>query len=447
MLRPGHVIALAVVALLTLGVVMVNSAGMTVEARQAVSIESILLSRSTAYMGLALLAMVLCALLPVLAFLPGVRSDRPSAPTDHPLGGWVLWPLWIGVAFLIACCLTAYLPGLGREVNGSHRWIRIAGQSVQPSEIAKWGLVGLMAWYVWRSGPRLGSFLFGLAPGLAAAGAVAGFVALEDLGTGVLLGLTSCVILLAGGARWWQLSVVIPAGLLAFAALVVASPYRVRRLTAFLDPYADPLGIGYHTIQSLVAVANGQVTGRGLGFGQQKFGYLPEDQTDFVFAIICEELGLAGAAMVVGLYLAILWAGYLIIRAQSNLMLKLIGTGIIATVGIQAIVNMCVVTGMGPAKGIALPLLSSGGTGWILTAGSLGLIISMDRLSVFSGSAGAEPVLVEPRLSVLAALGLPGGPDGPGSAALNVEPSGQPPREPEVRVMPSARAGILDRGH
>lgn len=434
MLRPGHVIALAVVALLTLGVVMVNSAGMTVEARQAVSIQSILLSRSTVYMGLALLVLFLAACFPLLRFFPGAEGQSPPAlsPSGERWGGWTLLPLWIGAGILIAVCLTAYLPGLGKSVNGSHRWVRIAGQSIQPSEIAKWGLIALMTWYVWRMRDRLPSFLWGLLPGLAAAGAVAGFVALEDLGTGVLLGLVACLVLLAGGARWWHFGLMLPAGVLAFAGLVVANPYRVKRLMAFLNPYDDPQGIGYHTIQSMVAVANGQVTGRGLGNGLNKFGYLPEDQTDFVFAIICEELGLPGAAMVAALYIALIWAGYMVIRAQTNLVLKLLGVGIIGTVGIQAIVNMCVVTGLGPAKGIALPLLSSGGTGWILTAGSLGLVIAMDRVYDLSALGSAEP----PSGTLL---------DLPGNPALNIDlPVAAPdPGRPAIHVAPSASEGLL----
>jgi cell division protein FtsW len=148
---------------------------------------------------------------------------------------------------------------------------------------------------------------------------------------------------------------------------------------AFVDPYADPQGIGYHTIQSLVAVAGGEGFGRGLGHGLQKFGYLPEDRTDFLFAIICEELGIAGAALVITLFLTLLFASLAVASRERSPLLRLFTLGVIATVCLQAIINLAVVTGLAPTKGIALPLLSSGGTGWILTAFSLGLLIAIDR--------------------------------------------------------------------
>jgi cell division protein FtsW len=154
-------------------------------------------------------------------------------------------------------------------------------------------------------------------------------------------------------------------------------------------------------IQSMVAIANGQFWGRGLGHGLQKFGYLPEDQTDFIFAIICEELGVPGACVVVALYLGLLWSAYAIIRKQTIPILKFIAIGITATVGIQAIINLAVVTGLGPTKGIALPLLSSGGTGWILTAASLGLLVAMDRFA--DARAARELETIEPAATALPA--------------------------------------------
>ncbi len=153
----------------------------------------------------------------------------------------------------------------------------------------------------------------------------------------------------------------------------------MNRLLAFADPYADPQGIGYHTIQSLVAVANGEGFGRGLGHGLQKFGYLLEDHTDFLFAVICEELGIPGAVIVVLLFLTLMWAGWTIAWRERDTMCRLWAFGIVLTISLQATINMFVVTGMAPTKGIALPLLSSGGTGWMLTAFSLGLLIAIDR--------------------------------------------------------------------
>lgn len=382
MLRPGQVIVICVVALLTLGVVMVNSAGLSVGNSGPPTLAALLLSRSTIYMALALLAMGLVVLLAPVRRVAALSAVPAPAPDR---GGWSMPLLWAGAFALVAICAIVYLPGLGAAKKGSHRWIEftipgIGPQSIQPSELAKWGVVALTAGYAAVMGPRLHRFWTGLVPGLAAVGVVAGAVVIEDLGTAVLLVGAAVIVLLAGGARLWQFLLMVPLGLGAVAAAVIAQPYRVQRVLTFLDPYADPLGKGFHMIQSMVAVANGEVFGRGLGHGLQKFGYLPEDTTDFLFAIICEELGLFGAALVIGLYAALLAAGVAIIRRQQAPTLKLLALGVLSTVGLQAIINLAVVTGLGPTKGIALPLLSSGGTGWILTAASLGLLVAIDRL-------------------------------------------------------------------
>ncbi len=385
MFRPGQTISLCVLTLLTIGVVMVSSAGMTVGA-EGVTFKSILLSRSTAYMALALAAMAACSVVPVRRLVP-LSAEDSATPFARRLRLTPIGPIpvWIGTALLLGLLALVYIPGLGREVNGSARWIEVAIPGVgpvsgQPSELAKWGAVLLIAWYGAVMGPVMHRFWTGLLPGLVAAGLIAGFIVLEDLGTGFLIGLVTCTILLAAGARVWHMALLAPAGLLAVVMAIATSPYRVERLTAFLNPYADPENTGYHMIQSLVAISNGQVSGRGIGHGLQKFGYLPEDTTDFLFAIICEELGVAGAAIVVCLYAAMLWSGLGIVKRERSVMLQLVGLGVLGTVGYQALINLLVVTGLAPTKGIALPLLSSGGTGWILTAGSLGLLIAMDRV-------------------------------------------------------------------
>jgi len=221
--------------------------------------------------------------------------------------------------------------------------------------------------------------MVGFFPTLWFVGAVCVLIALEDLGTAVLIGAVAMLILLASGVRLWQALLAAPAGVAFFAAMVIQSPYRLQRLMAYLDPYQDPQGIGYHIIQSMSAVAGGGIAGRGLGNGVRKFGYLPEDTTDFIFAIICEELGVFGAAFVLFLYAALLLSAFLVVRRQAHPFLRLLGTGVMLTIGLQAAINIAVVSGVAPTKGIALPLLSHGGTGWVLTAFSIGLLVSMDR--------------------------------------------------------------------
>jgi len=186
-------------------------------------------------------------------------------------------------------------------------------------------------------------------------------------------------VLLAAGAKLWHIGVLAPAGLGVVAAGLLTSDYRMKRVTSFIDPYADPAGDGFHVIQSMGAIANGEGVGRGLGHGLQKFGYLPEDTTDFIFAIISEELGLFGVALVLFLYCVLLTTGTDIARRDTRPVARLFVLGVIATIGLQACINLLVVTKLAPTKGIALPLISSGGTGWILTSAALGLLIRFDR--------------------------------------------------------------------
>ncbi|MCK4871355.1 MAG: FtsW/RodA/SpoVE family cell cycle protein, partial [Phycisphaerales bacterium] len=219
----------------------------------------------------------------------------------------------------------------------------------------------------------------GLLPAVGLIAVLCGLVIREDLGTAVLMGAAAFVILFAAGARVRHLAVFAAIGLAVCILAVTTSDYRTQRVTSFLHPYDDPSGTGYHMIQSQAAIAAGEITGRGLGHGVHKFGYLPEDTTDFLFAIICEELGVAGAALVVSLYGVLVIAGWSVVSREDRLVMRLLGLGVLTTFGLQAVMNMMVVTGLAPTKGIALPLLSWGGSGWVMCAASLGLIVRMDR--------------------------------------------------------------------
>ena len=368
-MRPGHLLILCALALLSLGVVMVQSSGMTVGAARPITLTDLVLSRHAAYMASALAVMGLISWLPIHRLL-----DARS--------------LWRGPAWLIpgafGLCLLAYAPGLSREVNGAARWISVdipglGALSLQPSEVAKWAAVVFIAWYgAWRR-DRIRDLVQGLGFGLAPVALLAGLILLEDLGTAVLIGVVAVTVLLAAGVRLWHAALLAPAGLAVVALGVLAEPYRIRRLAAFIDPFADPQGAGYHAIQSMAAIAGGSGFGRGLGFGVQKFGYLPEDQTDFIFAIISEELGIAGAALVLSLLAALVWACWMVARRETSRGMALFTLGVMATIGVQAAINLLAVTGLGPTKGIALPLVSAGGTGWIMTAAALGVVIGADR--------------------------------------------------------------------
>lgn len=354
---------LCVVALLGLALVMVHSAGMTVSTTHHGTL-AIFTSRNAAFAAAAIAAML-------LAWRINIREAYRAHGWFNPLA----WALFIAVLLQFL----TLVPHVGKEVNGARRWLAIGPVTFQPSELVKWVMVLAVAWWCARRSGIIHRFWHGLVPIGVLIAAGCGLIIKEDLGTAALIGMVSLAMLIAGGARLWQLALVIPPAFIALVAAIAYSPYRRDRLLAFSDPWADPRGIGYHPIQSMVAVAQGGPTGMGVGYGIQKFGYLPEDTTDFIFAIICEEMGMAGAMLVVGLYLAILWTGLGIVRDCKDTFGRLVGLGVLLTVGLQATINIAVVTVVVPTKGIALPLISSGGTGWIVTAFMLGLVASLDE--------------------------------------------------------------------
>ncbi len=366
MLKAGDVILLCVLSLLCIGVLMVNSASLSVGAEEGVTFQSIALGRSTQFAALAIALLALTTRLPIRAW-----ATTP----------WVVRFMPLLVVVSLGAMALVYTPAIAREVNGSRRWIGVPGTglTMQPSEIAKWAMPLFLAWYCSRHASQIRRFWSGLVPALLILGIVCAVVTHQDLGTGALIFGVGCLVLLAGGARLWHFIALAPLPLAGLVLAIIIEPYRVRRLTTFVNPYADPDGDGYHMIQSLVAVANGEGFGRGIGFGLQKFGYLPEDRTDFLFAVLCEELGIAGVLLVLTLYAGIMIAGLRIVLREQHVLLKLACLGFLATLGFQACINLTVVVGLAPTKGIALPLLSSGGTGWILTAGAMGLLISIAK--------------------------------------------------------------------
>lgn len=391
MLRSSHGLILAVLGLLIVATVMVNSASLSLSGAHPTTTDGIFLGKHTWFAVGAFAALILGSLIPV---------DRLGATGAR---WWTTPVTWVAAAIFISLALV-HVPGIGREVNGARRWISIGPIGLQPSEIAKWGVPVIVAWYAVTQRARLKTFKWGFAVPLGAVSVLCGLIALEDLGTAVLIEVVSVALLLAAGARWAFVAALAPVGLLAFVALIVTSPYRINRIAAFLNPYKDPQGIGYHIIQSMEAISGGGLAGRGLGNSELKFGYLPEATTDFIYSIVAEELGLTGSVVVIALYLLLIACGVAIVTATVRGVVRtgdaagasgaasaetpllsnfsqLLGFGIVLTVGLQALINVCVVTGLAPTKGIALPLMSRGGTGWILTCLSLGLLVAMERAS------------------------------------------------------------------
>ena len=286
----------------------------------------------------------------------------------------------ISIVFLVL----VLIPGIGREVNFSRRWLEFGsgeyGIRFQPSELAKWVTVMFMAVYAVHRQDKIREFRRGFLPACLVLLVVVGLIGKEDFGTGALVGVMGMVVLLVGGVRWWHMLILIPLGAVAFYVLVYSDPYRWGRIVAFMDTDGTHAqSTAYQLNQSIMAIASGGLWGVGLGKGTIKQGHLPEDTTDFVFAIVGEELGFAGCVLVVLLFLGIMITSVIIIRRTPDRAGKLLGLAIAGTIGAQALMNLLVVTGLAPTKGIALPFVSAGGSGLVMTAVAAGVLINIAR--------------------------------------------------------------------
>ena len=280
------------------------------------------------------------------------------------------------------------IPGVGTEVNYSMRWLVLGGGRYglrfQPSELAKWITVMFIAVYGAQRQDKIREFWRGFMPVCAVLMLVVGLIGKEDFGTAVLVGACGVIVMLVGGVRWWHLLVLIPVAAVAFYVLVYSDPTRWNRIMAFLESDSQAQSGASQARQSIMAIGSGGLWGVGLGQGKIKLGWLPEDTTDFIFAIIGEELGFAGCALVVGLFIGIIVCTVLIIRRTDNPAGRLLGLAIGGTIGAQALMNLMVVTGLAPTKGIALPFVSAGGSGLVMTAMAAGVLVNIARNNVES---------------------------------------------------------------
>ncbi len=306
-----------------------------------------------------------------------------------PYSGWRIRPrsFFQPAVFLmlitLALLAAVLVPGVGEVRNGARRWLALGpaafGFGFQPSEVAKLSLVVFLAAFAaWRSA-AIQRFWTGFLPATILAGAVVGLVGVEDLGTAALLALVSGCLLWGAGARIWHLCLAMTPAVGGLIYLLAAKPYRIQRLTAFLNPEADPQGAGYHQLQSLLTIASGSWWGRGLGAGIQKYGYLPEGRTDFIFAVICEELGILGGIAVIALFAVMVWQGKRAMNAAPDELGRLLALGATLTIGLQAAMNIAVVTVSIPTKGIGLPLVSAGGTGVVFFSILVGILVNVAR--------------------------------------------------------------------
>ena len=285
------------------------------------------------------------------------------------------WPLY-GISIVLLLCVLLF----GQSVNGAKRWIQIAGLQFQPSEIAKFTLVVLFARLTRGYGPSVKSFRYGV---LGFGGALLGILvplALEKhLSAIMLMGMVAVVMMyVAGTSTKWLL-----AGAAAAAAFVVVyvslMGYAGDRITAWLHPEQDPSDTGYQILQSLYAIGSGGLFGLGLGKSRQKYLYLPFQYNDYIFAIICEELGLLGALLIIALFAALILRGYWIALRAPDRFSTVLAAGLVTLIAVQTILNLGVVTNLLPSTGIALPFFSYGGTALAVNLGEMGIVLGVSR--------------------------------------------------------------------
>jgi len=376
-LRFDPLLLASVLALVALGLVMVYSAS-AITAQDKLGDSFHYLKRQLVAAGLGLVALA-------AAMKFGYRRLARLA-----------YPLLLIAALALVLVL---IPGIGTTIGGARRWIRFLGFSVQPAELAKFAWVVYLAFSLAKKREKVATFSVGWLPHLITLGVLVMLCMAEpDFGSSIGLIFLLFVLLFAAGAK---LSYLVGSVLLAIPIAyhaIASSPYRMQRVLAFLDPWAHRHDVGYQVAESLISIGSGGLFGLGLGDGRQKLFFLPEAHTDFIFAMIGEELGLLGVALVVGLYAVIIWRGIRASLAAGEPFGAYLALGITALIAFQAIVNMCVAMGLVPTKGLTLPFISYGGSSLLVLMGASGVLLSI--------SAGAEKALRSTSLTERQRAGL-----------------------------------------
>jgi cell division protein FtsW len=306
--------------------------------------------------------------------------------------GWLKSPTTYLLVFSIALLiivssqrLARTLPQLVPLTNQHYRWLKIPmgpmTTSFQPSELAKWMIVFFLAAVCDKYGNEIKLYRKRFVPICSVIAVAAALVIIEDFGTAALISFLGLLMLIIAGVKWWYVLTPMPFAAIAFLLALLSSPSRIRRITAFLNPEQLTGSAAYQANQSLIALGSGGLWGKGLGRGICKYGHLPEDTTDFIFAIIGEELGLIGTAAVIFLFILFVWLGILVVIRCQDRFGRLLAGGIVLTIATQAAVNIGVVTVVLPTKGIPLPFVSAGGTSMLLSAAAAGVLLNIAKQS------------------------------------------------------------------
>ncbi|MBI3627348.1 MAG: FtsW/RodA/SpoVE family cell cycle protein [Candidatus Sungbacteria bacterium] len=341
------------------GLFLLSSASIAISERLYGSFSSFAIHQAEA-VGIGIIAFCL------MQFFP-LRLLKPLTP--------LLFFAGLGLLVLV------FFPHFGVELQGAKRWIHLL-ITFQPAEIVKLTAVLMLAWWIDRYQAKIGSFTYGFLPFLAMIGLVGGLVVRQpDLGTFGVICLASLAVFFVGGGRLRHVGFFIILAITTVVILSYISPYRVDRLIVFLHPATDLQGIGYQAHQATIAIGSGGFWGVGYGGSWQKFNYLPEPIGDSIFAIVAEEFGFFGGLLVIGAYMLLLWRGVVIARGARNTFQKLVVTGIISTIIIQAFINIGAISGILPLTGIPLPFISYGGTAIVMNLLGLGIVYQIAKYS------------------------------------------------------------------
>jgi len=289
-------------------------------------------------------------------------------------------------SIVLPLCVLALLlvltPGIGAERGGARRWIAFGGFSLQPSEFVKLGVVFFLARWISRHREVMHQFRNGVVPAMVCVGVCSGLILCQpDFGTAVILGLLLLLMLYVGGAQPLHVLGLVGCGAIAMIAAVQLAPYRMRRLLAFLDPWQQSQDAGFQLVQSLIAFGSGGLSGVGLGQSKQKMLFLPEAHTDFIFALVGEELGIIGAIVVLALFAVVALRGFRVAARHPDSFASLLAFGLTAVLMLSAVVNVGVVLGMLPTKGLPLPFLSYGGSALLATMLEVGVLAALSRMT------------------------------------------------------------------
>ena len=349
-------LVIAVAALITVGVVMLTSTG--AYAQDNKGDPTYYLTHQLTWLGIGVVMCVTAALI------------------DYRWMQKRWWLFYVGAAVLLACC---FIPGLGRRINGSRRWIGAAGQTLQPSEFAKLAVLITLAWWFSRKEMQPREFLRGFVYPLAIILLIVALIVPEvDLGTSTLLVCTTIMVMFVAGTRIPYLGISACLGIGALAVAIWLMPQRTDRFLAFLHP-EDHVKDAYQQVHGLIAFGSGGVTGLGLGNGREKFSYLPYAHTDFILPAVGEELGLVCTLTIVACFLIILVSGTVIAMRASDRFGRLLGVGIVMLIALQAAMNIGVTTMLLPNKGLPLPFISYGGSSLAFCLASIGILVSIYR--------------------------------------------------------------------